>query len=181
MWGPIALSGAGFIPLYATASSGVILHFLRNWRTPNEKIGQVLRALYAWSQMNAGTTFSLVEQPQRRVLHLHGTVLPYIRQYLTEINGVIRLDQTYIQPKLREHDISIMDIAIQMETLTGQQLSCINGVREWLNIMYVSEISTMDGKELLSGIDKGSPHSVQFYPTKHAPKHARPNRKSFRL
>ena len=78
LWGPTDLSGAGFIPLYATASSGVILHFLRNWRTPTEKIGQVLRALYSWSQMNAGTTFSLVEQPQRQVLHLRGTVIPYI-------------------------------------------------------------------------------------------------------
>ena len=68
-----------------------------------------------------------------------------------------------------------------METLTGQQLQCINGVREWYNIMYASEISTLDGKELLRGIDHGNPQSVQFFPTKRAPKQARPNRKSFRL
>ena len=97
------------------------------------------------------------------------------------LGTIIRLENTYIQPKLREHDISIMDIAIQMETLTGQQLQCINGVREWYNIMYASEISTMDGKELLRGIDHGNPQSVQFFPTKRAPKQARPNRKTFRL
>mgnify|MGYP005728877209 CR=1 FL=1 len=89
----------------------------------------------------------------RAVLHLRGTVIPYIREYLTDIDGVIRLDKIYIQPKLREHDISIMDIAINIDTLTGPDLQRINAVREWYNIMYVSEISTMDGKELLPGID----------------------------
>ena len=31
----------------------------------------------------------------------------------------------------------------------------VNTVREWLNLMYVSEISMMDGRSLILGIDSG--------------------------
>jgi hypothetical protein len=61
--GPIELGGGGFTPLYVTAGSGYILHFLKNWRTIKEDIGKQLRITYAWSAFQSGVSFPLLEEP----------------------------------------------------------------------------------------------------------------------
>jgi hypothetical protein len=35
---PMELGGGGFTPLYVTAGTGYVTHFLKNWRTPIEDI-----------------------------------------------------------------------------------------------------------------------------------------------
>jgi hypothetical protein len=40
--GPANLTGGGIIPLVATTGVGEVLHFIKNWRTPNKDIGKVL-------------------------------------------------------------------------------------------------------------------------------------------
>ena len=56
---------------------------------------------------------------------------------------------------LRVNDCSVMDMAISINTLTGTQLKRVNVVREWFNVTYVSEISTINGRSLIPGIDTG--------------------------
>ena len=181
MEGPSDMGGANFTPLYATANSTYVLHFIKNWRTGNEIIGKALRIVYAWCQYHAGTTFPLLERPQQMLPYLQGTVIPAIRYYLCEIGAVIRLDNTFIQPKLRVNDRSIMDMAISIFTMTGKQLQRVNAVREYFNVFYLSEISTPDGKALIPGIDSGTSIHQRYQPTKRAPKQARPGRRSFDL
>jgi hypothetical protein len=48
---PIELGGGGFTPLYVTAGTGYVTHFLKNWRTPTEDIGKQLRIVYAWGEV----------------------------------------------------------------------------------------------------------------------------------
>ena len=98
--GPSHLGGGGFVPLYATANSGLVLHFIRQWRSPSEHIGKVARVVYAWSQANAGVSFSLFDKPMITIPHLQGIVIPKIRKFLTKINAKITLDTAYIRPKL---------------------------------------------------------------------------------
>ena len=98
--GPSHLGGGGFVPLYATANSGLVLHFIRQWRSPSEHIGKVARVVYAWSQANSGVSFSLFDKPSIEIPHLQGKVIPKIRKFLSEINARITLDTSYIRPKL---------------------------------------------------------------------------------
>ena len=181
MHGPIDMAGGGFTPLRVTAGSGYVIHFLKNWRTGNEIIGKTMRIVYTWYQSHAGITFPLLEQPQIKLPYLQGTVIPAIRSYLSEINAVIRLDNNFIQPILRENDQSIMDMALSITTMTGIQLKRVNAVREYFNITYVSEISTPNGRSLISGIDNGRLIHQRYHPTKRAPKQSRPGRRSFDL
>jgi hypothetical protein len=45
---PFELGGGGSTPLYVTAgTTGYVTHFLKNWRTPTEDIGKLLRIVYA--------------------------------------------------------------------------------------------------------------------------------------
>ena len=181
MHGPTELAGGGFTPLRVTAGSGYVIHFMKNWRTGNEIIGGAMRIVYQWYQSHAGTTFPLLEQPHIELPYLQGTVIPAIRAYLCEIHAVIRLDNTFIQPMLRLNDRSIMDMAISINTMTGTQLKRVNAVREYLNVTYLSEISTPNGRSLILGIDSGTSIHRRYIPTKRAPKQARPGRRSFDL
>jgi hypothetical protein len=38
----IEFGGGGFTPLYVTAGTCYVTHFLKNWRTPTEDIGKQL-------------------------------------------------------------------------------------------------------------------------------------------
>ena len=82
---------------------------------------------------------------------------------------------------LRVNDCSVMDMAISINTLTGTQLKRVNVVREWFNVTYVSEISTINGRSLIPGIDTGISIHQRYHPTKRALKQSRPGRRSFDL
>jgi hypothetical protein len=107
--GPIELGGGGFTPLYVTAGSGYVTHFLKNWRTPTEDIGKQLRIVYAWTAYQSGVTFPLLECPERPLQYIRGRVIPGLRKYLDAIDGKILLHKKYIRNKLRVEDESIMD------------------------------------------------------------------------
>jgi hypothetical protein len=89
--GPIELGGGCFTPLYVTAGSGYVLHFLKNWRTSTEDIGKQLRITCAWSAFQAGVYFPLLEEPHIELNYIKGKVIPATRKYLADIEGKIVL------------------------------------------------------------------------------------------
>ena len=162
MAAPQELSGGNFIPLHVTASAGRVMHFVRNWRTPTENIGTIIRIVYAWTQSNAGVSFSVFESPDTKIPYLRGRVIPAIRSFLCDIGATIVLDNTFVQPKLRTNDICIMDVAIKM-CFTKNQLERLNAVREWYNVMWISELCTQDGLSLRQGVKFGYEKSGNLY------------------
>jgi hypothetical protein len=178
--GPANLTGGGIIPLVATTGAGEVLHFIKNWRTPNEDIGRVLRIVYAWCQYQAGVSFPLLEQPEEPITYLQGKVIPSLREYLSKIDGKLKLDKTYIRKKLRANDIAIMDI-VRQAGFTEVQEHRINCVRLFLGVMYFSEICTIDGTTIRDGITTGNNDNEEYILTlKKAIQH-RPNTRSWNL
>jgi hypothetical protein len=58
--GPIDLGGGGFTPLYVTAGTGCVTHFLNIWRTSAEDIGKQLQIVYAWTSYQAGVSYPIL-------------------------------------------------------------------------------------------------------------------------
>ena len=67
-----------------------------------------------------------------------------VRRYLQAIDTIIEVDKPCIYPKLKDNVIPIMEIAATME-LTPIQMKRLNQVKIYLGVMWVSEISTIDG------------------------------------
>ena len=82
--------------------------------------------------------------------HLQGIVIPKIRKFLTKINAKITLGTAYIRPKLRSNDIEIMDVALTLD-LTKNQIQRVNAVREYYNVMWLSEICNAEGTSFRKG------------------------------
>jgi hypothetical protein len=152
--GPANLIGGGIIPLVATTGAGEVLHFIKNWRTPNKDIGKVLRIVYGWCQYQAGVSFPLLERPAESITYLQGKVILSLREYLSKIDGKLKLDKTYIRKKLRTNDSAIMDIVRQVG-FTAVQEYRINCVRLFLGVMYFSKICSIDGTTIRDGITTG--------------------------
>ena len=178
--GPIELGGGGFTPLKVTAGAGYVTHFLKNWRTITEDIGKHTRIVYAWTAYQAGVTFPLFEDTKTEIQYVKGKVIPATRRFLSEIDSKIHLDNTFIRPKLRSNDVSIMDRAITME-LTDIQLERINCVRMFLGIMYLSEICTISGRYIRKGIFNNTHKTKVYNVTMLKPKQKAPNNRSWRL
>jgi hypothetical protein len=162
--GPANLTGGGIIPLVTTTGAGEVLHFIKNWRTPNEDIGKVLQIVYAWCQYQAGVSFPLLENPAEPITYLQGKVISLLREYLTKIDGKLTLDRTYIRKKLQTNDSAIMDIVRKLG-FTAVQEHRINCVRLFLGVMYLSEICSIDGTNLRYGISTGDNNHEEYIVT----------------
>ena len=171
---PSELSGGSFTPLHVTASASYVLHFIRNWRSKTEKLGKVIRICYAWAAANAGVFFPLFEFPDTNIPHLRGTVIPAIQRFLSSIDATIHLDNKMIRPKLREYDIFLMDVAIKM-FFTKSKLEQIKAVREYLNIIFLSEISEPNGTTIAKGVLYGNSGDNWYRRRTAGPKQSKPN------
>jgi hypothetical protein len=176
--GPISLSGGGFTPLKVVAGTGYVMHFLKNWRTKTEDIGKHIRIVYAWTTWQAGISFPLFERPEVEIPYLKGSVIPATRKYLSDIEGQIFLDNTYIRPPLRNNDKCIMDRTLEME-LTTTQMERINCVRMFLGVTYLSEICNVAGDTLQRGILTGNIVNTIYNTTLNKAKQKKPNNRSW--
>lgn len=65
-------------------------------------------------------------------------------------------DCFWVPKPVREHDISIMEVAETM--YSGTQLSQINMCRIALQVIFLSDIASVDGRRILLSYYKGKPH-----------------------
>jgi hypothetical protein len=172
--GPIELGGGRFTPLYVTAGTGYVIHFLKNWRTPTEDIGKQLQIVYAWTVYQSGVTYPILEHPERQLDYIKGRVIPGMRKYLDKIDGKIFLHNKYIPTKLRVEDKSIMVRVTDLE-FTQNQRERINCVRMYLDVMYLNKICNTIGEVLQKGIEDNTHDKNVYNVTIQKPKQKKPN------
>ena len=90
------------------------------------------------------------------------------------------MDCSYIRPKLRVNDVCIMDLAIKMD-FTDNQRNRINAVREWYNVMYLSEITNENGRSIMDGVLLGTNPIQKYRRRSDGPKQKKPNTYSFKF
>ena len=178
MAAPIELGGAGFIPMKVAAKIGYVQYFIKNWQTPEEELGKLVRIVYSWAVDCAGVMFPLLELPDVEIPHLCEVVITKLQLTLAEIQGKIHLDYSFICPALRENDVAIMDVALRM-CLTKIQLNRVNAVQEYLGVQYVSELS-LNGTYLVFPCLLEDMNKL-YRVTRGQPKQKEPNQRSWDL
>ena len=177
--GPRDMGGAGFIPLEVVAGTNQIANFLKHWRTPTQQAGKLLHITVAHTQYYSGISKPLFSNPDIKIPYIPESFITTVRAYLKTINSKIYLDNPYIQLPLRENDTAIMDIALEMD-YTPMQLKCVNCVRIYLGVFYVSEISTPEGDEIDLAILQFKKHH-DYRTTMTRPFQKNPNQSSWLL
>ncbi|KAI2496025.1 hypothetical protein MHU86_18498 [Fragilaria crotonensis] len=81
IYGPQAYGGANFRHLYMHQGVGQITTFMRHWRQDQTIPGKLLKCAVAWTQMTAGTSYSIFQRVYEDLPHLESKWLASMRIY----------------------------------------------------------------------------------------------------
>jgi hypothetical protein len=153
-YGPISLGGAGFVQLSTIQGEGQLTNFLKHWRS-DTYVSSLLRCSLAWAQMNSGISVPLLMVPSISIPHLESIFLKSTRDFLSQIDGQIEVDDPFIPPAQREHDEYLMDIALASPEFTSSDLRVLNYCRLYLQAVTMADIATAHGDALDSALVLG--------------------------
>jgi hypothetical protein len=131
---------------------GKIMNFLKYWSIDGQ-ISAALRIAVSWYQSHDGVSFSLFADVHTPMLYSDSRWLHSLRRFMTSIDGLIALDQTFIPQSQRQGDEHLMDIAIRGDAFDEPILRILNQRRVHLHVVTVSDITIADGTRLIPGIE----------------------------
>jgi hypothetical protein len=115
--------------------------------------------------MQALASLPLMMVPSMSIPHLESVFLQSTRSFLSQIDGQIEVDESFIPPVQREHDEYLMDIALTSNEFTKSELRLINYCRLYIQSVTVSDITTAQGDTLIPSSSRAVPvHLVVWLP-----------------
>lgn len=181
IFGPSYLGGAGFMPLEAKQGTDMTMHFLKHWRSPTEQSGKLMRVVLGWTQHQSGMPFAILQNTANSLSYVEGRFMITLRSFLHRIGATIEVDQLYLPLPLRKNDTAIMLQATAIEIFNTHQLKCINAVRMYFGITFLSEISNTDGTHIRESIFTTDTGDSEYTTKKTIITQSKPNNKSFQL
>lgn len=98
LYGPIHLSGVGFLELYNQQGVGQVTSFLQQCWRMLRTIGQLLRTVLAWANYSVGMSVCLLAEVTTSLPHLEAKWLGSLRHYLCRVRAWIEVDTPGIAP-----------------------------------------------------------------------------------
>ena len=154
IYGPVRLNGGGFRPFQTEQGVGQILYLLKQWTCPLAP-GRAQRIAVAWAQMNVGVSWPIFENVTSPLPHFESQWFRVLREFLSSISGVVRLDQTSVPAIQRINDSHIMDHVLSSGQFKPPAIKQVNYCRLFLQAITVSDVTSASGTHLFPGIDKG--------------------------
>jgi hypothetical protein len=148
IYGPMAYGGANFRHLYMHQGVGQMTLFLKHWRQPDTMTGKLLKCAVAWTQLNAGTSYSIFQQVQTALPHLESKWLNSMRDFMATINATMELDNTGVPLIRRQHDAYIMDLILDSDQFTLTKIRRLNYCRLYLQAVTISDLTDATGETL---------------------------------
>ena len=157
LYGPMSYGGANFRHLYMHQGVGQITTFMRHWRQPLTIPGRLLWCAVAWTQLTAGTSYSIFWQVYDPLPHLESKWLQSMRIFMLEINANMELDFTGVPPIQRQHDTHIMDMILESQKFSPAQIRRLNYCRLYLQAVTISDSTDTTGTQLDAAKLAGTP------------------------
>jgi hypothetical protein len=121
---------------------------MRHWRKPKSLTGKLLKCAVAWTQMTAGTSYSIFQRVIDDLPHLEAKWLTSMRTFMAQINASMELDMKGIPSLQRQHYAHIMDIVLESNQFTSTQVRRLNYCRMYLQAVTISDTSDATGQRL---------------------------------
>lgn len=103
-----------------------------------------------WAQLVAGNSVPVLED-NGRLPYIEGSWIASIRDSLITINATIQLPLQWARKPQRVGDIAIMDI-LRKSNLSDLELTQLNYCQYFLQIEFLSDITTSDGTRLIPAV-----------------------------
>jgi exonuclease III len=147
LFGPLCYGGASFRHLYVQQGVGQVTSFIKHWRN-NTVVGKLMRCAVAWTQLTAGTSWSILHNVKPALPQLESKWLASLRNFLATIQARLEVDAPGIPPIQREHDFHLMDKIMDSGQFTPMQIRRLNYCRMYLHAVTVSDITMPSGTTL---------------------------------
>ena len=147
IYGPMAYGGANFRHLYMHQGVGQLTTFIKHWRQ-QLLTGKLLKCAVAWTQMTAGTSYSIFQRVHETLPQLESKWLSSMRDFMSTINATLELDHTGVPPPQRQDDQYIMDLILDSDQFTNAQIRRLNYCRLFLQAVTLSDITDSTGTKL---------------------------------
>ena len=147
IYGPLELGGANFRHLYVEQGLGQVKYILRHWRSES-LAGQLLKCLMHWIQVTVGVSYPILSEVHPPLPHLESKWIASVRLFLASINASIELDDPGTPPMQRQHDKYIMDMIIQSNLFTPNEVRKLNYCRLYLQALTIADLVKTDGQTL---------------------------------
>ena len=180
IYGPADLGGACFRHPYCEQGIGQLLMFLKHWRSPGQA-SSLSRVALSWAQFQIGTGTSFLADCTTPLPHMEALWFASMRTFLQCIDGRIELDNDYILPIQRVHDLFLMDAVLQCKYFTSEEITQINYCRLYLQAITLSDLTKADGKRLDPHMLKGRPSTTSSVTRLHHTNQSRPHEKAWTL
>ena len=180
IYGPADLGGACFRHPYAEQGIGQILLFLKHWRSTGQP-SSLARVALSWAQFQSGTEQPILEECTTPLPHLEACWFISMRTFLQSIDGRIEVDNPFVLPPQREHDVYLMDAVMQSKYFTPPEIIQINYCRLYLQAITLSDITKADGKRLDPHMLIGRPSAESSTTRLHHTNQGRPDEPAWRL
>ena len=127
--------------LYVCQGTTMIRQALRHIRLHNT-LGKYLLIHLKWTQLQTGLQTGILSDTSTNIDYVNPNWWTKLREFLQYIQGNIQLEQTYTTPPLQENDYAVMEEIWKHKTWTRRELKQINACRMYLQITYISELTT---------------------------------------
>ena len=117
----------------------------------------ILHIALGWWQAQCGAAYPLLQYPNRPCLHQEGSWLRYTRDFLSEVDGSIETSFEYHHNPLRANDVAIMDVLCESKQYGLRRLLVINYCPLYLQVTFLSELTSACGRHLIPEFWKGDP------------------------
>jgi hypothetical protein len=154
VFGPRRYLRIGLRHLYYKQGIGQTLQLLKHIRS-DSNLGSFLQIGLDWTQLHAGVSFPIMENPQQNLPRLERGWYTSMREFLASIDASIYLLPTPVTPTLlRAKDCILMEDLLKNE-FTPREIKKINLCRLILQVESLAEICTPTGNCILEGVWRG--------------------------
>jgi hypothetical protein len=133
--------GLDFRHLYLEQGTGQITFLIRHLRTPSQ-IQDLLLIVLSWLQNCAGVSYAVLEHPSLPLPHLEGHWLVSLCQFLSFINGAIKITDLSIPLPQRSNNFYLMESALNSNRLTAAEICKVNLCCLYLGVTTVFSYAT---------------------------------------
>jgi hypothetical protein len=133
------------------------LQYLMGHLRCNSTTGKLMRSMLDYTQLECECTGNVPEQDYGRYSRVIMTEnwITGIWEHLHSCNSTLKTTAKWKPPPNRQNDVDVMEALTETEEFSAKDLKDINRCRIYLQVFYISDISTHDGQGITDWARKG--------------------------
>jgi len=154
IFGPAQYGGLGLPTVYSEQSLGQLIYFVGHVNL-GDKTGNLILISLSYLQLLSGSATPILQREYKQYQQwVENSWLTSLWAFLSKVKYKVVVHQEWLPSKPRANDISLMDQFMALGYKANQLLS-LNRCRLYLQVIYLSDLVSADGKLIIPDCKRG--------------------------